>query len=181
MKKIIPSLILISFLFNVNSIANGLDAIRNAEMEYNNAKQAQEKRQMEIQAKKEMERRAIAAKKEQERKAQLAAKAEVERIEKERAYNEYMSDKKREQSFEDELRRLELEERKSALEERKAMRAARSKRADDFAIEDLNRIKADTDVIQSQADVDRSIAKGTQTLMEKEGDARIKANSGLFK
>ncbi|MCI6988895.1 MAG: DUF5384 family protein [Campylobacter sp.] len=85
-----------------------------------------------------------------------------------------MSDKKRDQDFEDELRRLELEERK-------AMRQARFKRADEFVSEELNRQKAQTDVIQSEASVDRSLAEGAKDLMSKEGDARIKANSGFFK
>lgn len=106
-----------------------------------------------------------------------AAAAAAKKAEKERAYNEYLADKKRDQSYEDELRQLELEERKLELQRRKA----RVNREDDFIEQELKREAARTDVIQSNADATRSISKGAETLMTKEGEARLKKESGFFK
>lgn len=147
---------------------------------------------------------ALAAKKARQKAAAIAAErrrkeeakaAELARL-KERDYQERLQDKRRDQSYDDELRKLELErirlqlekERKLALEleveERKIAlerEKARLKREDDFIDQELKREAAKTDVIQSEADATRSISRGAESLMSKEGDARIKKESGLFK
>lgn len=108
------------------------------------------------------------------KQAALAAKKAAQE---EKAYTEYLQDKKRDQSFEDELRQLELEERKLELAKRKA----RLNREDDFIEQELKREAAKTDSIQSDADAKRSIARGAESLLTQEGEARVKKESGFFK
>ncbi|AWX16036.1 hypothetical protein CEP48_07570 [Mergibacter septicus] len=109
---------------------------------------------------------------------QAKEKAKREAKEKEeRAYKEYIADKRRDQAYEDLLRLLQLEAMKLELERKKA----RVKREDDFIEQELKREAAKTDVIQSDADARRNISKGTETLLIKEGEARVKKESGFFK
>lgn len=113
-------------------------------------------------------------------KARAAAQAEARRKQEaiaQRDYENAMADKKRDQSYEDELRQLELEERKLEL----ARKKARVSREDDFIEQELKREAAKTDVIQSGADSARNLSSGTKNLMEKEGEARVKKESGFFK
>lgn len=117
---------------------------------------------------------AAAAKKARERAAAKAA--EVAR-QKERAYQEYLKDKQRDQAYEDEIRKLDLEERRLALKRQQK----RVEREDDFIEQELKREAARTDVIQSEADANRSISRGAESLMNKEGEARVKKESGWFK
>ena len=70
-----------------------------------------------------------------------------------------------------------MEERKLEL----ARKKARVSREDDFIEQELKREAAKTDVIQSDADATRNVSGGTKTLMEKEGEARVKKESGFFK
>ena len=101
-------------------------------------------------------------------------KLEAERMRKQKAKedeakrirDERLADKYRNQAYEDELRQLELEERKMMLK-------AKLKRADDYISAELDNKKADIDVKQSKADERRSISEGRKTLMEKTGDALI--------
>ena len=90
---------------------------------------------------------------------------------------EQQKDKEREQAFEDKLRQQELEAREADL----AMKKAKAKRADDFAQSELNREKAKTDVIQSEADATRNISEGSKNLQTGQGQGAAKANSGWFK
>ena len=113
-------------------------------------------------------------------KARAAAQAEIRRKQEaieQREYDNQMADKKRDQSYEDELRQLEIEERKLEL----ARKKARVSREDDFIEQELKRESAKTDVIQSGADSARNLSSGSKTLMEKEGEAKVKKESGFFK
>lgn len=113
-------------------------------------------------------------------KARAAAQAEIRRKQEaieQREYDNQMADKKRDQSYEDELRQLEIEERKLEL----ARKKARVNREDDFIEQELKRESAKTDVIQSGADSARNLSSGSKTLMEKEGEAKVKKESGFFK
>ena len=58
---------------------------------------------------------------------------------------------------------------------------ARLKREDDFIDQELKEKAANTDVGQSQADVNRNLSSGQKTLLEKVGEAEVKKNSGFFK
>ena len=113
-------------------------------------------------------------------KARAAAQAEIRRKQEaieQREYDNQIADKKRDQSYEDELRQLEIEERKLEL----ARKKARVNRENDFIEQELKRESAKTDVIQSGADSARNLSSGSKTLMEKEGEAKVKKESGFFK
>ncbi|MGI3004044.1 DUF5384 family protein [Shewanella algae] len=94
--------------------------------------------------------------------------------------NERLADKHRDQQYEDELRALELEERKMMLAEKKAMAEARAKRAADFANNQVNAEKAvisettaTADLIQSKADATRIKAESNAELQKKQGEAIV--------
>ncbi len=96
----------------------------------------------------------------QRRAAELERKAKLEA--------EIAADKKRDQDYEDQLRQLELENRKLELEAKRA----RVNRANDFLDQELKERAAQTDVIQSEADARRNISTGTKELLQSEGKAR---------
>lgn len=137
---------------------------------------AAEKSAQQAQARAAAKAKAAAAAKAKAKAQALAKEREKAEAIRQREYQEYMADKKRDQSYEDELRLLELEERKLEL----ARKKARVKREDDFIDQELKRENARTDVIQSEADVNRNISSGSKTLLEKEGEARVKKESGFF-
>ncbi|MFQ6573451.1 DUF5384 family protein [Pseudomonas sp. UM16] len=82
----------------------------------------------------------------------------------------------REEGFEDELRALELEERRLALQAKKA-RVARS---NDYIDAELRDSAARTDVIQSNADSARNVTSGAKSLLEDAGTAEINRSNKLF-
>lgn len=82
----------------------------------------------------------------------------------------------REESYEDELRALELEERRLALQAKKAKVA----RANDYIDAELRDSAARTDVIQSEADATRNVSSGAKSLMEDAGEAEVNRSNSLF-
>ncbi|BBR56400.1 MULTISPECIES: DUF5384 family protein [Pseudomonas] len=82
----------------------------------------------------------------------------------------------REEGYEDELRALELEERRLALQAKKAKVA----RANDYIDAELRDSAARTDVIQSNADAARNVTSGTKSLLEDAGKAEVKRAGSLF-
>ncbi|WP_449430636.1 DUF5384 family protein [Pseudomonas putida] len=82
----------------------------------------------------------------------------------------------REEGYEDELRSLELEERRLKLQAKKAQVA----RANDYIDAELRDSAARTDVIQSNADASRNLTSGTKSLLEDSGKAEVKRAGGLF-
>ncbi|WP_313295473.1 DUF5384 family protein [Pseudomonas sp.] len=82
----------------------------------------------------------------------------------------------REESFEDELRALELEERRLKLQAKKAQVA----RANDYIDAELRDSAARTDMIQSNADAARNVSSGAKSLLEDVGKAEVKRAGGLF-
>ncbi len=90
---------------------------------------------------------------------------------------EALSNKKRDQAYEDQLRAIDLQEKTLKIEAEKA-RVARS---NEYIDQELKEKAAQTDVIKSQADSNRDLSEGTKTLLEKTGDAEVKSQSGLFK
>ncbi|PHM58958.1 DUF5384 family protein [Xenorhabdus sp. KK7.4] len=178
-KKIIISSLLISLSTPVfaSSLQDQLSAIAQAE---NEGKAEEQKQQTERQIQREK-----AAKVERERKQREAA-ARAEKIrkqeatreaEKQRVLAEVKADKKRDQDYEDELRKLEIEMKKLEIEKR----SARVKRENEFIDQELKTQAAQTDVIQSEADVNRNLSSGAKSLLESEGKAREKQSSGWFK
>jgi hypothetical protein len=116
-------------------------------------------------AKKEAEAAAAAAKKQAELAA-AAAKKEAEAA----------ADKKRDQQYEDELRALQIEQKKLELQAAKV----RVDRTNDLVNAELKRADAQTDVIQSHADANRNISSGAKALLERTGEAEVKKQSGVF-
>lgn len=82
----------------------------------------------------------------------------------------------REEGFEDELRALEIEERRLELQAKRAKAA----RANDYIDAELRDSAARTDVIQSNADATRNVTSGAKTLMEDAGAAEVNRSKRLF-
>ena len=82
----------------------------------------------------------------------------------------------REEGFEDELRALELEERRLALQAKRA----RTARANDYIDAELRDSAARTDVIQSEADSARNVTSGAKSLLEDSGKADVNRSGRLF-
>lgn len=82
----------------------------------------------------------------------------------------------REEAYEDDLRALELEERRLALQAKKAKVA----RANDYIDAELRDSAARTDVIQSNADSARNVTSGAKSLLEDSGKAEVKRAGSLF-
>lgn len=99
------------------------------------------------------------------------AKIKAERIAVQKAKDEErLKDKVRDQSYEDKLRDVQLEAQKTQLDVMKA----KANRANDYIDQDLNREKAKTDVIQSQADATRNISQGTREIMHVSNKETVK-------
>jgi hypothetical protein len=108
-------------------------------------------------------------------KQRQAEQARLAKIKSEQE-NERLSDKYRDQEYENQLRDIEIQKQKIALQKE----AARAARTNDFIDAELNKSKASTDILQSEADATRSVSKGAQNLMESEGKAREKETGGWF-
>ncbi|MBK7491750.1 MAG: DUF5384 family protein [Nitrosomonas sp.] len=166
------------------SLQDQIHAMKSIEQE---AIAAQQARQVEIKIRQEETQRKEAQRFAEERILREKQHAEAQRQQRlaaEKAENlaklekqEVLNDKKRDQSFEDELRKLELEERKLELQ-RKSKRANRE---DDFIDQELNRGKAVTDVIQSEADATRNASEGARDLMKGVGQGAANKNKDWFK
>lgn len=177
MKRIIIPLIL---SFSGSSFANSLQEQLSAVAQAEQQGKAEEQRLMDIQReiieenKRLEQKRRERARAEANRRAAIASaerKAHRERIE-----AELKADKNRDQKYEDELRKLEIEKQKLAL----AREEARVKRENEFIDQELKNKAAQTDVIQSHADSNRNISEGGKDLMKSEGKAREKEAGGWF-
>lgn len=156
MKKVILGAVLFTLSGSVlsSSLQDQLAAVAQAEQQGKN----EENRQRDaLQAKRDQE-----AQQERQRQANAAAEA--------------AQDKARDQSYEDELRRLEIQKQKLAL----AREEARVKRENEFIDQELKSKAAQTDVIQSHADANRNLSEGGRDLLQSEGKAREEKASGWF-
>ncbi len=150
------SLIAISLLCCVNFASADMDSQLRA------LKSAQEEGEYQERA---AINRATKAAAQREKQRQAALKAEREKRE---------AKEKRDQEYEDKLRQLELEDRITELEEKKAMRKARTAKAEEFVAEDLNHAKATTDNIQAKSDAIRSNARGSENYLIKSGETDVR-------
>ena len=98
-----------------------------------------------------------------ELRKQEAAKAEKQRL--------------RAQAYEDEMLRLDLQERKAEV----ATRRARADRANDYIDRELSREDASTDVIRSHADASRNLSQGGKELMKGLGKGAENEGKNWFK
>jgi hypothetical protein len=81
------------------------------------------------------------------------------------AHDEALADKRRDQQFEDRMRELEIREKELELKKLEA----RAKREDEFIDRDLAHQRAETDVVQSQADANREVSSGVKTYLQQSG------------
>lgn len=89
---------------------------------------------------------------------------------------EATADKKRDQSYEDELRSLEIQKQKLTL----AKEEARVKRENEFIDQELKHKAAQTDVVQSEADANRNMTEGGRDLMKSVGKAEENKSDSWF-
>lgn len=177
MKRIIIPLIL---SFSGSSFANSLQEQLSAVAQAEQQGKAEEQRLMDIQREKIEENKRLEQKRRERARAEANRRAAIASAERkahrERIEAELKADKNRDQKYEDELRKLEIEKQKLAL----AREEARVKRENEFIDHELKNKAAQTDVIQSHADSNRNISEGGKDLMKSEGKAREKEAGGWF-
>ncbi|KAE8178204.1 DUF5384 family protein [Photobacterium carnosum] len=187
MKKVI--IFLCTFCISPFSMANAdtlqsqLSAIHQAESIGISNIKAEQIRQDKIEAKHRAKLARIVSqkRKQAEQSARLRHKKALEKQKRLDALHqekvaERLADKYRDQEYQDKLRDLEFKSKMIAIQKE----SARAARENDFIDVELNRQKAKTDILQSEADATRNVSKGTQNLMESEGRAKEDANSGWF-
>lgn len=179
MKKIILFIFLsvLSSTAYSSSLQDQLSAVAQAEQQGINEEKKQHdewvaERDKEIQQEKQRRANAAAA---ANRKS--AAAAAERRARQEKIDAEAVKDKKRDQSYEDELRSLEIQKQKLAL----AKEEARVKRENEYIDQELKQKAAQTDVVQSEADANRNVSEGGRDLLKSEGKARENETGGWFK
>lgn len=79
------------------------------------------------------------------------------------------ADKKRDQSYQDRLRDIQVQEEETQLD----MDKAKAARANAYIDQDLNRQKAETDVVQSGADANRDVASGVKNYLSNSAEPSI--------
>lgn len=175
MKKLLLALS-ISFCLSPASHAgqmdNQLNALRQAELQNESAKRQQiAAEQAKTKAEQQRQAAAQAAYERKQAAARAAAAERQQKLDAERA-----AARQKEAQYTDSLRDMDLEARKLELERQRA----RIKRENEFIDQELKRESAKTDNIQSDADAKRAVSQGAKELMQKEGDARVKKESGWF-
>ncbi|WP_308075539.1 DUF5384 family protein [Escherichia marmotae] len=153
-----------------SSLQDQLSAVAEAEQQGKNEEQRQHdewvaERNREIQQ--EKQRRA---------NAQAAANKRAAAARQDKRDAEFTADKKRDQSYEDELRNLEIQKQKLAL----AKEEARVKRENEFIDQELKHKAAQTDVVQSEADANRNMTEGGRDLMKSVGKAEENKSDSWF-
>lgn len=146
--------------------------------------QAQQEREARQRAAYAAQQAVIRREHEEELAVQKARLAEVAARQRQQAA-EAAADKKRDQSYEDKLRELNIERQELELQARKTAAG----RENDYIDSDLARRAAETDVIRSgaedlrsQADANRNVSSGVKHYLEQSGAAAIKkSESGSFR
>ena len=174
MKKVFLCAILASLSYPAiaSSLQDQLSAVAEAEQQGKNEEQRQHdewvaERNREIQQEKQRRANAQAA----ANKAAANKKARQDKLDAEAS-----ADKKRDQSYEDELRSLEIQKQKLAL----AKEEARVKRENEFIDQELKHKAAQTDVVQSEADANRNMTEGGRDLMKSVGKAEENKSDSWF-
>lgn len=178
MKKTIIATVLMAFCFtaSASTLQSQIAAVAQAEQ----AGKAQEQRaydahqfQIDQQERAAQQRRAAANAAAHKRQVAAANAAAAKRA---KIEAEAKADKQRDQSYEDKQRDLELRRQELALKREEA----RVNRENDYIDQELRAASAASDVVKSEADANRAAAQGVKTLLEKEGEARVKKESGWF-
>ncbi len=168
------------------SMQEQLNAINAAQNEIKAADEArrreylrlQEQRASEERARQAQQQAALQKQREEEDAKRKASADKAEAIARQQR-DQYAKEKQRNQAYEDEQRKMVLEEKRLELD----MKKARVKRADDFIDSELNREKARTDVVQSEADATRNVSQGAKNMMTGIGKGEENKSKGwsLFK
>lgn len=170
------SLILIASSVSAQSLQDQLATIDQVQQDRVAAEQAaQRKAEAEMKAEEERAQKEYQAQERKEARARAAAAAKSAaraKVKTEAA----LADKHRDQSYEDQLRELELERQKAEL----AALKAKAKRADDYIDSELKQQDAETDNVQAKADATRNVSEGAKSMMTSEGKAKEKKASGWF-
>ena len=148
------------------SLSAQIDAVNAAYEQQKSDRIAADEQRRTLQADKEAARkRAVdgVRRKEDARKAQLAAARKVK--------------EGRDDGYEDQLRDLDIQERKLELQARKVHVG----RENEFIDQKLKRNAAETDVVQSSADVNRNASEGVKSLLQDTGKAKLKESGRWFK
>lgn len=129
----------------------------------------------------------------QQRAAEAAAQREHERTAaaaQARHDQEIAAARARDHAYQDQLRQLEVQRQQLELQKQQLqmqgeqaqvdMQRARTARANDYIDQELKAKAAQTDVTQSEADSNRNISGGVKTLMEKNGEAAVRKETGIF-
>ena len=77
------------------------------------------------------------------------------------------AERNRDRLYQDQLRTMELEQRRLQVQRLRAQTA----REGDFIDRELKRIDAETEMLKSQADSNRNVSEGTKSYLTKAGDA----------
>ena len=165
-----------ALLISLPAAANQFDQLYQIEQQTKQAEAAAEAARIREAA---AERARAEAREESERRQRAATQqAAQKRASEQRATVEAENKRvrSREEAFEDELRALELEERRLALQAKRA----RTARANDYIDAELRDQAARTDVIQSEADSLRNVTSGTKALLEDAGQAEVNRSKRLF-
>lgn len=164
--------IVTALLISVSPVAAIANALQQSLIDIANVEQQGKAREEAKVAAEEAKRKqaaaATAAKKAKQDAARAAAWKKKE--------NERLADKKREHVYEDQVRDLELENKRLDLQ----MKKQRVARTDEFIDAELKQEAAKTDAIQSEADARRNISSGTKSLMESEGKAKEEEAKSFF-
>jgi hypothetical protein len=154
-----------AYAYSQQPLQDQISAVANAEADQKSTEDAARKA-------------AVAAQKEREAKEQVLRGAAIAdhnaRVAKDEALQE--AEKKREQSYEDNLRQIQLDSMKMDLDAKKA----KVSRTNEYIDQDLKAKAAMTDVVQSNADATRNITTGMKDKMESEGKAQEKQAKGFW-
>ncbi|HCO6989251.1 TPA: DUF5384 family protein [Escherichia coli] len=174
MKKVFLCAILASLSYPAiaSSLQDQLSAVAEAEQQGKNEEQRQHdewvaERNREIQQEKQRRANAQAAANKRAATAAANKKARQDKLDAEASGD---------QSYEDELRSLEIQKQKLAL----AKEEARVKRENEFIDQELKHKAAQTDVVQSEADANRNMTEGGRDLMKSVGKAEENKSDSWF-
>jgi hypothetical protein len=102
--------------------------------------------------------------------SQQAAEARAEHrawLAQQARYAAAQADKLRDQAYGDQLRSIQIQEEQTQLD----MDKAKAARANQYIDQDLNRQRAETDVVQSNADSNRNVSSGIKNLLSNSAPA----------
>ncbi len=178
MKKVFLCAILASLSYPAiaSSLQDQLSAVAEAEQQGKNEEQRQHDEWVAERNRKSSKRSNVAQTPRPRLIKRAATAAANKKARQDKLDAEATADKRRDQSYEDELRSLEIQKQKLAL----AKEEARVKRENEFIDQELKHKAAQTDVVQSEADANRNMTEGGRDLMKSVGKAEENKSDSWF-